>query len=554
MADVDPAGSPIPEEVDAVVVGAGFSGLYMTWRLLSMGLAVRSFDAADAVGGVWNRNRYPGAQTDSPQESYQFTFDEDLLKEWSFSRRFPPQKEVLAYLNHVADRFDLRSHYTFATKVQDAEFDAADGRWTITTSAGHALKARYFITALGAVSEPVRPDIPGFDTFGGQILYTNRWPHDEVDLTGKRVGLIGTGSSGVQITPHLARMASHLTIFQRTPNYVVPTGNRDVTAADRCEMAENYADVRRRVRAHPAGFPFERRVGKLATTTPPEERQRIFEESWIRGGFSFLYEGFDDIEEDDHANALAAEFIRSKIREIVQDPATAAALLPTYHYGAKRPPTGDGYYQSFNEPHVDLVNLRSTPIEEITAGGLRTSAGEIPLDVLVVATGFDIGVGPYLQMSVRGRDGAVLSDHWQSGPKTYLGIAVSGFPNMFMIAGPHSPFANLPPGAEHEGGWVADAITYMRDNAIEYLDPTVDAEQAWTQHVREAAGEEFIADAITANSWLVGANIAGRDPVVTVYLGGHDAYADKLDEEAASNYGGFQRNSESGLPSSQRSA
>ncbi|MFE3105244.1 flavin-containing monooxygenase [Nocardia tengchongensis] len=528
-----------PDAPDVVVIGAGFSGLHAVWRLRAEGLTVTAFEAGDDVGGVWYRNRYPGAQTDTPQEAYQYTFDPELLVDWEYSRRLPPQKEVHAYLRYVADRYELHKHFSFGTTVKTAVFDETTDRWRITTSDGRVVNPRFLVTALGAVSEPVRPDIEGVDSFAGEVLFTNRWPDTDVELVGKRIALIGTGSSGVQITPHLAKAAAHLTVFQRTPNYVLPSGNRDVNEADRIELRENYADVRRRVRGHHAGFPFEHAVGRLAVKTPDEERERIFEEAWQRGGFSFFYEAFDDIDADDEANALAAEFIRSKIRTIVNDAATAETLSPYYHYGVKRPPTGDGYYESFNEPHVDLINLRATPIERITADSIIVDGRDIPIDIIVFATGFDIGVGSYNRIDIQGRDGERLSDHWSEGPSTYIGVAVSGFPNMFMIAGPHSPFANIPPGAENVGNWIAGLIAHMRSRGANVAEAVAAAEKAWGEHVIESAGDGFIEQAAQSNSWLVGANIENRRHAITVYLGGHDLYADRLDVEAEGGYPGF---------------
>lgn len=525
---------------DAVVVGAGFGGLYATWRLLSDGLTVRAFEGSNGVGGVWQWNRYPGAQTDSPQEAYRLTFDGDPLSDWVFSRRFPPQPEVLGYLDHVADRFDLRRHFSFLTQVTAAHYDDRDSSWLVTTDTGERVRASYLVTAVGAVSEPVRPNIPGFDSYQGRILYTSQWPQESVDLSGQRIGLIGTGSSGVQVLPHLAAEGGHVTVFQRTPNFVVPTGNREVTEEDRLELLERFDDVQRRVRAHPAGFPFERAVGRLAVETPEEERRRIFDEAWVRGGFSFLYEGFDDVHDEDDANLLAADYIRGRISEIVEDPAVAASLMPTHQYGSKRPPTGDTYFHQFNQPHVDLVDLSVTPILTFTETGIRTAAGDVGLDVVVLATGFDIGVGSYNRIDIRGRGGRRLSDHWANGPSTLLGVAVTGFPNLFMVSGPHSAFANVPPGVVHEGTFIAGLIAHMRATGIDAVEARADAEWAWNAHVVDAAGEELIEDAVKANSWLVGANLEGRDPVVTVYLGGHDAYLDQLDRESAAGYPSFE--------------
>ena len=525
--------------LDAVVIGAGFCGLYMTKRLTELGLRLRSFDAGADVGGVWNWNRYPGARTDSPHHTYRFTFAEDLLAEWEYSEKFPPQPEVLGYLHHVADVHDLRRHYTFDTRVEALVFDERTGLWEVTTDSGETVRATYVVTAVGLVSEPIRPDYPGTDTFLGDILYTTSWPQDTPDLAGKRVAVVGTGSSGIQLLPQVAKVASAVTVYQRTPNYVVPTGNREVSDSDREEMRERYADVARRVRQHPAAFPFEQQTGRTALTTPTEERERVFEEMWQRGGFSFLYETFDDLVVDEEANELACDFIRRKIAEIVDDPATAKALTPTYVYGAKRPPTGDGYYQAFNLPHVSLVDLRETPISAITPAGIQTTDGEQEFDVIVFATGFDASTGAFTRMDIRGRNGRSLAEHWAAGPSTYLGLTIAGYPNLFMVAGPQSPFANLPPGAEQEGGWIADLITHARTSDIRFVEPLEDAEQAWNAHVTEVAQQSIMIHGEKVNSWFTGANIEGKARAFNVYFGGANAYGDRLEAEAEQGYPSF---------------
>jgi cation diffusion facilitator CzcD-associated flavoprotein CzcO len=522
--------------LDAVVIGAGF---YMTKRLSDAGMRIRSFDAGSDVGGVWNWNRYPGARTDSPHHTYRFTFADDLLAEWEYSERYPPQPEVLGYLRHVAELYDLRRHYTFGTRVEAAVLDERSGLWEVTTDGGETVRATYVVTGVGLVSEPIRPDHPGADTFRGDVLHTSSWPHEQPDLAGKRVAVIGTGSSGIQLLPRVAEVASAVTVFQRTPNYVVPTGNRPVDDDDREEMRERYTDVARRIRNHPAGFPFEQRTGRSATVTPPAEREEIFRRMWERGGFSFLYETFDDLVVDENANALACDFVRRRIAEIVQDPATAATLTPDYVYGAKRPPTGDGYYQAFNLPHVSLVDLRATPIEEITPAGIRTTGSEHEFDVIVYATGFDASTGAFSRMDVRGRGGRSLADHWAEGPSTYLGLTIAGFPNLFMVAGPQSPFANLPPGAEQEGGWIADLIAHMRANGTRFVEPLPETERAWNRHVREVAEGSLIVHGEKVNSWFTGANIDGKARAFNVYFGGAHVYGDKLEAEAEAGYPGL---------------
>jgi cyclohexanone monooxygenase len=531
---------PIRDAVDAVVIGAGFCGLYATWKLTSMGLTVRSFDAASDAGGVWYWNRYPGAQTDSPQHTYQFTIDPEFLNEPHYSMKFPRQPEVLRYLQNFATRFGLRRLYSFSTKVLSAHFDESTSEWEIRTDRGDHVRARYLVTGLGLVSEPIRPHYRGLEVFEGEVLYTASWPHDDVSFEGKRVALVGTGSSGIQITSTLARSAGHLTVFQRTPNYAVPTGNRPVSDADREEMRERYDDVMRRVAGHPASFPFEASYGRKAVEATEGERLRMFEQMWERGGFSLLYESFDDIAIDETANEYLCEFFRNKICSIVKDPATAEALLPTYPYGSKRPPTGDGFYEAFNQDNVDLVSLRKTPIVEFTTTGVRTSDTEIPLDVIVFATGFDAGTGAFDRIDIRGRNGRSLREHWAKGPSTYMGVGVHGFPNLLMVAGPQSPFSNLPPGAELEGGWVADLIHRLRADGVVLAEPTEAAEAEWNQIVRDVAESSFALRASEGvNSWFTGANVEGKAHAYNIYFGGAVAYAKHLADEAAAGYPGY---------------
>jgi cation diffusion facilitator CzcD-associated flavoprotein CzcO len=526
---------------DAVVIGAGFSGLYATWRLRQLGLRVQSFDAGVDFGGVWNWNRYPGAQTDSSHNTYRFTFDQKLREHAAYTRKFPAQPEVLAYLNHVAAQYDLRRHYLFNTSITTAIYDEESNLWNLTTNTGVTFTATYFVTGAGLVSDPVVPSYPGLGAFEGTTLFTSSWPHDGADLKGKRIALIGTGSSGIQVTGTLASEASQLTVYQRTPNYVVPTGNRAITDVDRQELGTNFAEVAKLVRNHPSAFPFEASNGRLMADVSPEERDRVFEEMWQRGGFSFLYETFDDIY-DGEGNEAACEFLRGKIREIVKDPKTAEMLTPHYPYGAKRPPTGDSYYQAFNEPHVDLVNVRDTPILEFTPRGIMTAGGEREFDIIVFATGFDAGTGAFTRMDIRGRGGETLNEHWAAGPSTYLGIGVHGFPNFFMVAGPHSPFSNLPPGAEQCGNWIAEMIEYMRSNGISAMEPSVESEQGWNEHVIWAAEQVLGATSGAAvNSWSVGANIEGKPRAYYFYFGGANVYGDKLEVENEGHYPSFEK-------------
>lgn len=531
-------------EVDTVVIGAGFSGLYATKRLTDIGLSVRAFDAAEGVGGVWTWNRYPGARTDSLHMTYCYSFDKDLLNEWSYSEVNPRQPEVLEYLRHVAQRFDLEQHYTFNTKVASAEYDEGAGRWTIVTDGGETVSATYFVTGLGLVSAPLLPTAPGLDSFRGEVYHTAQWPHHDVDFKGKRVAVIGTGSSGVQFVSTIANEVGGLTVFQRTANWVARTPNRPVTAADLEEIRSDYDTIWRRVRHHPAGWPWEL-PDRSALETDPHERERIFEEQWAEGGFALLYNAFNDLSTDKAANDLLCEFMRKKITALVDDPDLAARLTPTHPYGAKRPPTTDGYYEAFNQPNVDLVDLRQSPIEAFTEEGIQTSDGELKFDMIVLATGFDAITGAFTRMRIRGAGGRDLDDYWSDGPKTYLGLSVPGFPNMFTVAGPQTPFANLPPGAQHQGSWIGDAIAWMREHGEDHMQPTEAAAEEWTALCNEIA-ESLPATSVAAeaNSWFTGANVEGKTVAYNIYFGGAGSHADLCDSEAANGYPSFVKASE----------
>jgi cation diffusion facilitator CzcD-associated flavoprotein CzcO len=527
-------------DVDAVVIGAGFSGLYATKRLRDIGLVVRSFDDGHDVGGVWHWNAYPGALTDSLHEAYQFSFDEELAREWSFSTIHPDRNQVLRYLQLVAGRYDLRKHYSFSTRVESAVFDDGAGVWNFTTDRGETVTAKYFVTGLGLVSAPIFPDVEGIDSFKGEIHHTSRWPQDKtVDFAGKRVAVIGTGSSGVQIVPTIADQVGELAVFQRTPNWVAPTGNRPVNAEEKKWIAENQDLIWRRVRNHPAGWPWEM-TGRMALDTPKEEREKIFTDAWATGGFSMLFQTFDDLLTEKAANDIVCAWMAKKIQSIVHDQAVAEKLIPKHPYGAKRPPASDGYYQAFNKPNVRLVDLTQTPIVAITPNGIRTTEGEQEFDIIVVATGFDAITGAFTRIDIRGLGEKALNDCWIAGPQTYLGLAINGFPNMFMVAGPQSPFANLPPGAQEQGNWIADLIVYMRENGIEFAQPTQESEIEWTKHLNEVAESLVTRYGLEANSWFAGANIEGKARAFNVYFGGANVHADLCDAEAAAAYPHFE--------------
>lgn len=526
------------ETVDAVVIGAGFCGLYATWRLTEDGYSVRSFEDAPDVGGVWYWNRYPGAQTDSPGHTYQFTFDEKLLNEWRYTKKNPSWDEVLGYLNEVATRHNLRPKYHFSTRVVSATYDEDAAEWVVKSDKGHTVRAKNVVNGLGFVSDPIKPKYPGIESYGGQIAYTAKWPHEGVDFAGKRVALIGTGSTGIQIAPFIAQEAENLTVFQRTPNYAVPSGNYTMEEVEWREILDDYDKVKHQVRTHPASFPYDDPPTRSALTTPADEREKIFEEKYQGGGFYFLYEAFGDVPVDEEANELACDFLRRKIRSIVKDPATADALVPDYPYGAKRPPTEEGYFEMFNRENVDLVNLRETPIQEFTATGIKTAEKE--MDIVIVAAGFDSGTGPFDKIDITGKNGRKLKDHWKAGPSTYLALGVHGFPNFFIVAGPQSPFTNLPPGAEMEGGWIVDLINLGKEKGEPVIEPTAEAESDWNKLVFDLAENSLMVHGAGVNSWFTGANIEGKPRAYYNFFGGGKMYGDLLDEERDAGYPNFE--------------
>lgn len=523
---------------DAVVVGAGFSGLYMLHHLRRLGLTARIFEAASGVGGTWYWNRYPGARCDSESWVYCYSFSKELLQEWTWSERYPAQPEIERYLNYVADRFDLRRDIQFNTRVTAATFDEPSGRWRITTDRGDEVWATYFITAVGCLSADNLPKFKGLETFQGEWYHTGRWPQHEVDFTGKRVGVIGTGATGIQVVPEVAKVAKHVWVFQRTPNFAIPGQNKPLSPEFIREVKEKYDQIWEIVRRSPGGLPIEG-TERSALSVAQDELWEIYERAWQKGGFYFLFETFGDILVNAEANETACEFIRSKIREIVRDPEVAEALCPNDHpYGTKRPPLEHGYYDAFNRDNVSLVNVRRSPIEEITPTGIRTKDGAYDLDVIIFATGFDALTGPLTRIDIRGRDGLTLKQKWESGPRNYLGVAVHGFPNMFTITGPLSPsvLTNMPTAISQHVEWIADCLGYMRDHGYHLIEATTEAEDEWVAHSNEVAEQTLYP---RANSWYVGANIPGKPRVFMVYVGGLQNYREHCHEIAAKGYEGF---------------
>ncbi len=524
--------------VDVVIVGAGFSGLYMLHRARNvLGLSARVYEAGEGVGGTWYWNRYPGARCDSESFIYSYSFSEELQQEWVWSTKYPEQPEILEYLEHVADRFDLRRDIRFGTRVVRATLQA-DDRWEVGTDSGEVVTCQFFISAVGCLSAANIPHIRGLEQFAGAWYHTGAWPPESVDFTGKRVGVIGTGSTGIQAVPVIAAEAKHLCVFQRTPNYTVPARNAPLTPEQTKDIKAHYGAIRHKSRDSFAGFPYDP-SDKSATEVTAEERLDTYERLWSEeGGFKFLYGSYNDLLFNKSSNDTAAEFIRSKIRQIVDDPVVAEVLVPTdYPYGTKRPPIDTDYYETFNRSNVSLVNLRETPIVEATPTGLRTTAAHYDFDIIVFATGFDAMTGSLLKIDVRGRDDETLQQKWQAGPTTYLGLLVAGFPNMFIITGPGSPsvLANMPVAIEQHVEWISDCISYMRERGLRSVEATEAAEKSWVEHVREVAESTLFP---FANSWYLGANIPGKTRVFMPYVGGFVRYRQHCDRVAASGYRG----------------
>src|SRR4051794_32344796 len=526
------------KSLDAVVVGAGFSGMYMLYKLREMGLSARVFEAADGVGGTWYWNRYPGARCDSESYYYSYSFSKEIQQEWEWTCRYPEQPEILRYLNFVADKLDLRRDIQFKTRVTGAHYNEQTHRWDIETDDGNRFSAKYFITAVGCLSAAQVPNIKGIESFQGKSYHTGHWPHEGVDFTGKRVGIIGTGSSGIQAIPVIAAQAAHLTVFQRTPNYTVPARDAPMPADFQRKVKETYDEITRKTRESVFGMPYDF-PEQSALEVTPEQRKSVYDKWWKTGGFGVLLSSYNDLIMNKEANETAAEYIRAKIREIVKDPATAEKLTPrTYPIGTKRPPIDTDYYETFNRDNVTLIDIRSAPIQEITSKGLRTTEAEYELDAIVFATGFDAMTGALFKLNIHGKGGIALERQWADGPHTYLGVATAGFPNLFIITGPGSPsvLSNMPVSIEQHVEWIADCIQYMRGRNLDTIEATEEAQQAWVAHVNELANETLFPQ---ADSWYMGANIPGKPRVFMPYTGGVGPYRQHCAEIAEKGYEGF---------------
>ncbi|BCN65625.1 cyclohexanone monooxygenase [Prescottella equi] len=522
---------------DVVVVGAGVAGLYAVHRFRQQGLTVRAFEAASGVGGVWYWNRYPGARCDVESVDYSYSFSPELEQEWDWSEKYATQPEILAYLEHVADRFDLRRDIQFDTRVTSATLDEDTLRWTVRTDRGDVVSARFFVVAAGPLSNANTPDFDGLDTFAGDVFHTAHWPHDGVDFTGKRVGVIGTGSSGIQSIPHIAEQADKLFVFQRSANYSVPAGNAPLDDATRAEQKANYAE-RRRLSWESGGGSPHRAHPKLTLEATEEERRAAYEERWKLGGVLYS-KTFPDQLTDQAANDAAREFWEEKVRAVIDDPAIADLLIPDDHaIGAKRIVTDSGYYETYNRDNVELVNLKATPIVGMDAAGVNTTEAHYDLDAIVLATGFDAMTGSLDRLDIVGRGGQSLKEKWAAGPETYLGLGIDGFPNFFNLTGPGSPsvLANMVLHSELHVDWVADAIAYLDDRGAAAIEGTPEAVADWVEECRTRAEASLLN---TANSWYLGANIPGRPRVFMPFLGGFAGYRQIITEVADSGYKGF---------------
>ncbi|TDC65929.1 NAD(P)/FAD-dependent oxidoreductase [Actinomadura sp. GC306] len=528
-------------EVDAVVVGAGLSGLYMLYKLRGLGLSVQVYEKGGDVGGTWFWNRYPGARVDVKSLDYAYSFDSALEQEWEWTEKYPAQEELLRYIRHVADRFGLRPHIRLRTAVTGAAFDEGTGRWDVRTDGGDRVSAQYLIMATGCLSTPRLPDVPGLESFRGDWYHTANWPEEGADFTGKRVAVVGTASSGVQIIPVIAEQAAELTVFQRTPNFVIPANNHPLDPETQRAVKARYAEVRKANRESGFGVAFPEAT-KGAMEVPDEARDAYYRKVWYDKDNSLvsLLSGYNDLIISKESNDTIAQFVRDRIAEVVNDPEIAAELQPTDHpLGAKRPCLGTNYYETFNLAHVRLVNARKTPLVEITPTGLRTSEEEFAFDAVVFATGFDAITGALTAVDIRGRGGVRLSEKWAEGPRTYLGLAVAGFPNLFTITGPGSPsvLSNMMVSIEQHVEWVGDAIAAVRSRGERTIEATAEAEDAWTQHVAEVAQATLYP---AAESWYLGANVPGKPRVFLPYPAGVGVYRQTCDEVAAAGYRGFR--------------
>jgi cyclohexanone monooxygenase len=532
------SGKSQADAYDVVVVGAGFAGMYMLYRLRGLGFSVRVYEQGSGVGGTWYWNRYPGARCDVESMQYSYSFSDELQQEWDWSERYAPQPEILKYANYVADKYNLRADIQFGARVDRAAFDEDENIWSVATSDGKTVAAKFVVLATGCLSNARMPDIKGLGGFEGQVYHTGNWPLERIDFTGLRVGVIGTGSSAIQSIPVIAEQAKHLTVFQRTPNFSIPAHNAPLTAEERDAFRANYPEIRRFAREVARNGIYTEMPDRGALEDGDNERRAKYEQRWQRGGLTFM-SVYNDLALNKAANDTAADFVREKIAEIVGDSETARLLQPTsYPIGTKRICIDTEYFATFNRPNVTLVDIKSNPIDEILPHAVRTGGKDREVDALVLATGFDAMTGSVAKIDITGRDGLTLNRKWAEGPKTYLGLMSVGFPNLFIITGPGSPsvLSNMIVSIEQHVDWISDCIAYMRDHGFDSLEAEKDAEDKWVAHVNEVAFSTLYPQ---ANSWYMGANIPGKPRIFMPYIGGVGPYRQICNEVAAKGYEGF---------------
>lgn len=526
-------------DYDMLIIGAGFGGLRMLHEARTLGLSAHILEAAPELGGTWYHNQYPGARTDTEAWGYCFFFDQQLLREYKWKERFPTWQQVADYLDHAVSRFDMRKDISLNSRVSSAVFDDADQIWNVTTEDGRTFSARYLITATGVLTAAYDPPFKGIPDFEGEILISSSWPSEPVSFAGKRVAIVGAGATAVQLLPIVAHSAANVTLFQRTPNYVLPNRNHPISDEQQAEIHRTYDQIINKCRNQGYALPMNN-ADRVFADVSREEAEAILEKNWEIGGFRFLFESFDDVLISQEANDFTSEFVRKKIRAIVDDPATAELLIPDYPIGVKRPPNGNFYYEAFNRENVSLVSVKKEPIMELTKKGIRTSERDLDFDIIIFALGFDAATGAYSKMDIRGENGLELKHHWRDGPRTNLGICIDGFPNMFMISGPQSPFGNIPVCIEYETQWIGDTLRKAFEEGNNIVCTTSEAVDAWNDKLTTIFESTLLPKGIEVGSWAFGTNIPGRKPAMLLYFGGTNNYFNELNKVVAEGYRDFR--------------
>lgn len=523
---------------DVIAIGAGFAGLGLIHFIREAGLSIKVFDRASDIGGTWTWNRYPGAATDSEGYYYCLTFSKEILQEWTWTERYPGWEETNRYMHFVADKCDMWPNIQLDTEIVSAEFQEERGLWLVKTASGDSHTCKYFISAMGMISEPYVPKIKGVSEFRGPCFHSSRWPQEGLDFAGKRVGIIGTGATTVQMLPVMAETAGSVTVFQRTPNFVMPAVQKPMTAEWEKEIKDNYDEIIDKCRNHVFGMAFDSPVGRDLADTPPQKVQEIFEEHWTRGSFRFVFETFDDLLTNADSNKAAADFIAGKIKERVNDPALADLLTPKgYPLFAKRPPLDHGYFEAYNRDNVQLIDIKDhEPLVEITETGIRTTQNHFEFDIIVLATGFQAYTGATEAVAISGRSGVTLKEKWDTESASIMGVCVADFPNLFLITGPQAPFANLPTSIEQNIMWITDCIKKMESEGYQVCAPRLEAEEAWVTETAQIHEQTLMAQGHKVNSWMMGANIEHKKPRVLIYFGGANVYYDKLRESVENGF------------------